>query len=343
VNAFTGGGKPASSKPVLYLHVGAAKSGSSAIQALLRDNSSLLRERGYLVPAPDLNPNGRISGGHVEFFEQLMPVTATSIATATDRLAALARYARGQGFAAAVLSAENLVNNSELPRMFQPVRDDFELHVVVYIRRQDEYLVGAWSQWHFKESESFQSWVASVVRLGLANWDNVVTWWEQALPGALIDVRLFDRKRFPGGDVALDFLQAIGADSTGMVITGETVNRTLNEVAMRVASRNRDLFADAQDHGFLEFLATNGGEAAVARVNTGLFFDDAHRRSVLEAYSASNERLRARYFPGLPPGGLFAVDGPEMEPISHERQIELELDLLWNVIYRLSERTRPDQ
>ncbi len=321
------------SRPTLYLHIGAAKSGSSAIQLMLRRNSAALRQRGVLVPAWDLRPSGRVDGAQVDFFERLLPIDARAISLVGQRLFELADYLRSQDLRAAVVSAENLFNTDEFARLFVAAQDEFQVHVILYIRRQDDYIIGAWNQWYFKTNADFSTWVADVLG-GIANWDVIVQRLEQRLPQAILDVRIFDRHRFPDGDIAADFLAAIGVDRQSMTLDTEPINRSLNEVAMRVAMRNRHLFAGAQDHDFLEFLASVGGRAAYEAFDTGLYFSAQERRDLLETYAASNERLRARYFPELPEGALFPEPADDKAtPADRFEVLERELDLLWSTVY----------
>ena len=50
------------------IHIGAGKTGSSAIQLFLKENASTLAEDGILVPAENLERGGRNVGSHVWFF-----------------------------------------------------------------------------------------------------------------------------------------------------------------------------------------------------------------------------------------------------------------------------------
>lgn len=54
----------------VILHIGAPKTGSSAIQKLLSESSALLLSQGIYYPQHDLDPNG-VSGGHWQFANKL--------------------------------------------------------------------------------------------------------------------------------------------------------------------------------------------------------------------------------------------------------------------------------
>src|SRR5438270_7553637 len=61
----------ASGKRTLILHIGANKTGSSAIQHFLRLNAALLKSAGIAVAPGDLTPEGSVTGQHVSAIEAL--------------------------------------------------------------------------------------------------------------------------------------------------------------------------------------------------------------------------------------------------------------------------------
>lgn len=326
---------PRSSKPRLFLHIGAGKAGSSAIQHALNENAAALRAQGVIVPDSDLGDGPSIDGQHVRFFSRLDPIDDAKIECVTRKLS-LQRLAVQPPPIAVVVSAENLLNRRDLARLFRPSRDLFDIEVIVYIRRQDDFFVAAWNQWHFKTNETFRSW-CDRMKGREANWDNLIRLWEETLEGVRYTVRVYDRKRLVRGDVVADFFDTIGVNAHGLVGVGTanaSVNRSFNEIAMRVAGRNPSHFQDVHDNRFREFLGLLGGERVYEKVNTGLYLDAVERRELVGLYAESNELLRMRHCPWLPEGGLFSDDYEEPGPIIGEReQIDRELDLLWTVVF----------
>ncbi len=335
-------GAPRSSKPRLFLHIGAGKAGSSAIQHALKENAAALRAQGVIVPDSGLGDGPSIDGQHVLFFSRLEPIDDHKVEYVTRKLD-LQRLAVEPPPLAVVVSAENLINRRDLARLFRPARDLFDIEVIVYIRRQDDFLIAAWNQWHFKTDEPFRSW-CDRVKGREANWDNLIKPWEETLEGVQYTVRVYDRQRLVRGDVVADFFDAIGVDPHGLVGVGSAnpdVNRSVNEIAMRVAARNPSHFQDVHDNRFREFLGLLGGERVYEKVNTGLYIDAAERRELVGLYAESNERLRMRRCPWLPEGGLFSDDFEEPGPTIGEReQIDRELDLLWTVVFASYRRGR---
>jgi hypothetical protein len=282
--------------------------------------------------------DGPVTGGHLRYFEAMRPVDDLSGRRLVERLEELVSGQGADSTVRVVVSAENLFNDDRFPGVFVEASDRFEVHVIAYIRRQDEYLTRAWNQWHFKAHPDFRAWL-ELVKGRVANWERRLAAWERTLPNASISVRIFDRDRLVGGDAALDFLDLLGFTANLVTVRSAPVNPGLNELAMLVARRNRHLYAGPHDHRFTTFLATYGGEMATAAQPLGLGIGRAERRAIVEAYAPSNEVVRRRYFPELPEGGLFSTEfAEEAAPVARDELVDRELDLLWSIVYRIAAR-----
>jgi hypothetical protein len=323
-----------STRPILLLHVGGAKAGSSAIQTMLRDNANILRDSGWVVASADLMPSGRLTGDQVQFFEGLLPIDDDAEGLVRARLREIHNDIVRNRRRGLIISAENLINSADFARLFVRSVDIFDIHVVVYVRRQDDYAIAAWNQWYFKENDDFLSWSNSV-KGSLGNWDISIQRWERQFPDVTYDVHVFQRNRLVDGNVVTDFLKIVGVSPEIVRLPSDRINATLNEVAMRVAQRNRELYDGLHDSRFSEFIRDLGGKAATERVQTGLYFDGDARVEFLAAYDDANERLRARHFPDLPVGGLFELSAPDGDVLDGEPVIQRELDLLWRVAFKL--------
>src|SRR5437870_3707628 len=79
----------AAGKRTLILHIGANKTGSSAIQHFLRLNAALLKSAGIAVAPGDLTPEGSVTGQHVPAIEALRKDLETGKTEMSARLRAL--------------------------------------------------------------------------------------------------------------------------------------------------------------------------------------------------------------------------------------------------------------
>ncbi|MEP7158393.1 MAG: hypothetical protein ABI797_03125 [Chloroflexota bacterium] len=318
----------------LVVHIGAAKTGSSAVQDFLVRNVRQLARRGVLVPGNDLSVKV-VDGNQNWYFQSLLSTGAPGEQQVPERLRQLAQHCRKHRLSMIVVSAESLSTGPASPALFAPLREEFEISVVLYVRRQDEFLLAAWSQWFMKTEADFRGWLERATGTR-GNWEAVIEPWAEALPGANIRVRVYEPARLTDGDVVTDFMNVLGVGLDGLERPDEErINRSLNEVATQVAMRNPHLFSGRHDRDFTNFLRAYGERAATEPVNTGAFLSAAERRALVARYSESNEAVRRRYLPDLPEGGPFSDDYPETPSLSGDERVMRELDLLWNVIYRL--------
>ena len=100
-------------RTVIYLHIGASKTASSAIQTFLRINAAALEAAGIHVPDSRVNGAAEVSGEHVWFFQDLV----NHPDTAGERLAShVARAVAAKPHChSIVFSAENLSNRNGIP------------------------------------------------------------------------------------------------------------------------------------------------------------------------------------------------------------------------------------
>jgi hypothetical protein len=232
----------------ITVHIGAGKTGSTAIQRFLRINADALASDGVLVAPDNLDVSSPIHGSHVQYFEQLRKPRIeegdTRVAAALDTFLAAASPPVKQ----IILSAENLSNLAGWDRLFRAVSQNYEIQVVLYVRRQDDYLLSAWQQWYSKIETDFWSWLTRHVGV-MGDWRRPIEQWERATASRNINVRVYDRRRLINGDVIDDFKQFIDA-KVPMINLKNEVNRSLNAGALDLATGNRALFTSIADNGF---------------------------------------------------------------------------------------------
>lgn len=217
----------------LILHVGMGKTGTSAIQAALKQNPDVLAKAGahylgmrvdFLDPPAEANKN--------QAFLKI-PV-ADKIAYAARVSAHLAGLA-GQGIHTAILSNEGLWGASAALRPFISALDPaIAVTVVGYVRNPDRWLPSAYAQWGIADK---------VARGGIKSYDEIAEAYATRY-GAALDWRDEMEERFllrhydVAGDVVTDFLGAIGVSAP---LTGARANarRNRGELALRALFNNR--------------------------------------------------------------------------------------------------------
>src|SRR6476469_8037679 len=155
----------------IILHIGANKTGSSAIQEFLRLNAAALPRFGVHVAPSDLSRNGKITGQHVWFIEQQRKDVSAGRKRLTRRMERL--MAGLEPGSRLVISAEHLALRSReaggcnawrlngAHQLFSDVARQYPTQIVRYGRRQDELLLSSWQQWESKVSDDFWAWMLS--------------------------------------------------------------------------------------------------------------------------------------------------------------------------------------
>src|SRR3569623_1694562 len=161
------------SRPRLIIHIGAPKTGSSAIQAALAAAAPSLRKAGMLVPDCELGTHGDIEG-HQVFFVERSVNQPTVLIDAIDRLRVSGLPERD--LRAIVIRAENLLERgAALAGKLAVLKAYFDVQIVAFVRRQDDLFASAWQQWYCKVHSDLWAWTISE----LGRYGN---WWQQLQP-----------------------------------------------------------------------------------------------------------------------------------------------------------------
>src|SRR5262249_40429884 len=137
------------------------KTGSTSLQWYLRRNAETLAKNGVLVPGIDMSPASPVEGQQVQFFEKLVPIDAAGRRFFLEKITKLVDHARENDSTDIVLSAENLSNSKGFEQLFVNISQITPVKIIAYIRRQDDYIISAWKQWHFKEGGTLEGFLQS--------------------------------------------------------------------------------------------------------------------------------------------------------------------------------------
>ncbi|MCS0504352.1 hypothetical protein [Ancylobacter mangrovi] len=304
--------------PTLVLHIGAPKCGSSAIQAYLGANAAALAPYGFLVPDCEFGVGGQTGGYQIWYLEQVASLDDPTAAL-TERLTALARHMRENGFHTALASAENISGRIELiePFVTAATAAGLDLRVVLYIRRQDSYIISAYQQWGAKNFASVKEYA-----LGggaPAPWSWIADPWALAVGRERFRLRLFQRGALHGGDIVQDYVQELGLPTEGMADI-ERVNRSYDEYLVELGAEVRDVFEGPHDNGFFETMERLLGENAYKKGSSSHLLTYGQRRLCMRYYRSDNRKLRKAYLPDWPRAELF--DPPRRDEVIELSQID---------------------
>lgn len=319
----------------VILHIGGSKCGSSAIQAYLRQNAGPLGTAGIAVPGERLDFVSPVLGEQIWFFEDM----AASPDCLVARIQAVIDGAEAQGCHTLIISAENICNHPALAEPVSRALLGHEIKVLLYVRRQDDFLISGWQQWFLKKYDTVEAYLED--RVGkVACWHRMVLPWAEVLGDGAIHVRPFVREALKNRDVVDDFCAIAELDQTGLSRLSRPANPSFDESVARLAHRVRDVFEDQHDNRFYEVMVTLLGEDALKRGSGSSLLSLETRLDILARYEPENEALRTRFLPDMAEGPLFrpptasdVIDRSETEMLSDD------LAMMMRCIYALAKRT----
>jgi len=310
----------------LILHIGANKTGSSAVQSLIRLNLRAFRSLGYAIPDRFMGLSRRITGEQVFGFE---PEFEREDAAAIGQKIAylMARTSQPN----LLISAENLSNPDNF-RFFRDCLKSIECRVILYVRRQDEFLLSSWRQWHSKTETDLHAWLLRAVpRLG--HWLPCIEGWESVVGEGNVTVRIFQRSDLVNGDVVDDFASVMGLDIAALNLTrpAAPVNASHADLVTEMVCGNAFLFADQHDSKFYEFVQKMTGDHFMRAPQISLI-SARQRDSLIAFYAAENDAVCRKYLTGR--ARLFEpVDHSKYEYLSRDELVRRQLGFLASLVY----------
>ena len=324
-------------EPDLILHIGGAKCGSSAIQAYLAQNSTALAGRGIGVPGTALDFESDVTGEQIWMFENAA-THGLHASALCDKVARLFDNATERGISRIVLSAENICNHPALACVLADATRDRSVQIVFYVRRQDDFLISSWQQWHLKLYDTVEAFLADRVgRLGC--WMTMIEPWAKAFGDDAIAVRPFTRSHLKDGDVVADFFDCIGISQNELVPLARPANPSFDEALARLAHRVRDVFKDQHDNRFYEVMVRLLGTSALKSDPGSSLLDLDTRRRIVLRYAQENDALKARFLPELGEGPLFEQPMPkDVRPVSDSEQMSQDIAMLTRAVFAIADR-----
>lgn len=277
----------------LIVHIGANKTGSSAVQRFLAMNCAALRAHGLLVPDQDCGLSKTSTGWQTFYFQELFsdPRGQETLEKAIETIEKRAPDAH-----TLLLSAESLAANAAAPPLFKRIASRYETRLLFYVRRQDEYLLSAWQQWYSKQSSDFWAWL--VRSLGdEGNWRNYLQRWEEVFPREHIMVRIYDRSKLVEADVVQDYLASVGIiPHEDYKYSDVPVNLSFSEPVLDLVAGNQFIFENVHDNKFYNFVQRITGDRFI-KSGSSSAITHAQRKAILDVYEPCNNWVSSAYFP----------------------------------------------
>ena len=319
----------------VIFHIGASKCGSTAIQVCLERNAELLRDRGIGVPGQALNFESPVSGEQIWHFEKAANGGGKALGA---EMAALLQVADARGLKRLFVSGENICNHPQLAPVLAEALNGRRVGIIFYVRRQDDFLISSWQQWHLKLYDTLEAYLAENVG-HLARWYSMIAPWADVFGDASICVRLFDRESLQGGDVVQDFLAQTNIDPQGLDLIKRAENPSYDEAVGRLAHRVRDVFSSPDDNRFYEVMLDLLGKSILKTSGASALLPLDTRHRIVARYASENDALQARFLPDRK-RPLFSPTRPEqVMHLSERQQISEDIAMLTRAVYALALRT----
>jgi hypothetical protein len=281
----------------LFIHIGAPKTGTTAIQLFLRHNQRLL-ESEFGVSMPNLLSHGQAAKMYIYATQTLSPRRAKQ--TGIESLAEFnPEYERGISALAdsiatpaALCSNELLFSLDEsavrrLKRALSSVFSSFE--VILYLRRQDLRATGAYLQAYKGGYDHLPAFRRVLKRRNLNDLAVIDTWGE-AFGSENVRVALYDDVMREENDVIAHFMLTLGIDdlSSFSNVTPKNITWGLHQAyASRVIRDGCENEPFEKIRAFVETLEP-GPRYPARRAEAIAFY---------RTFARENELIRRRYFP----------------------------------------------
>lgn len=296
----------------IVLHIGTHKAGSSAIQHMLSHNRDRLRKKGFCYP--------RLATGQMGHHDLAWALRAsaggrTPRPVGGDVVANLRRQLKRSDCHTAILSSEEFefATTPDQLRMIRRALPADPLQIVVYLRRQDRYLVSEYSQ-HLKMSGtrfsgSIHDFYMRYNFPGRLHYLRALTRWANMFGQENLIVRPFEPGQFENGTLVDDARAAFGLTDVPLEMPPDlAINKGLSGSACVLLSHANRHDLDPESHGRLVDLLYRHEELFASAS-----FDLLSSRNIVDLmaqFAESNAKVAQTYL-GRSDGCLFREPLPE--------------------------------
>ena len=326
----------------LFIHIGAPKTGTTAIQQYLTRHRRALLEYGTLYPEA-----GKLNTGHHRIGAAIFAERGSRL-RGGDRDEVLAEAVAAIRAEIAASGARRVIVSSEYLWGEQPIADvrrlldgfvDCRLHVVAYLRRQDLLAQSLYMQAvKGGATRSFDDWYAKdsgSARAGL-HFDRVLRCWIDA--GLPVDpvVRIYESGQIDR-DVVRDFMAAVCPDVPFAAADHQSVNSTADLVTIELLRRVNALIRDKAQANALRrrILGATPPRTTFAPID---YLSGAQVGELMARHAAGNSWI-ARDLLGRVDGQLFRQPLPGADAAAHAVGDGAVLDRLIGLLPHMLPRT----
>lgn len=219
--------------PELYIHVGAGKTGSTAIQEFLFLNEKRLDKEGISV-----SDIGKEYFGSAIFHHTLAGQIGFDINTKKELISLWNKILRTEKEITLITSEifHSLVNHKNGIEYFLWIKrlfSKFKVNIIYYIRREDEWLQSAYIEWVKLGNVSNGERISDIVKKKRVSLPEQVLVFAKIFGKDSIIVRPFEKEQLYGGNIFSDFLNIFGVElSDDYVLPEKNSNPSITSDAL---------------------------------------------------------------------------------------------------------------
>lgn len=292
------------SKPVMYIHAGYPKTGTTSIQRFFQLNREDLKGRGVLYPVSGIHGTG-----HVKFAipflseEYLCRMRSSNLLCDADAGERTKQQIEneiaesGSRIDSIVISAESFdgTDQAGIARLVQLYQDDFQLKAIIYIRRQDKYAESIHAQAYRVREMSFDR--DKPLKKYSFSYEYYVDLWSESLGSDNLILREYPENA-QNNQLINDFMSAISVDSFPMHSKEIRLNSRMDRLALEFMQHHTGLSYGDSTYFMVEELLGKYSEIHKAAKKFKFFYSPQERQLMLENCRESNNRLSEKYFNG---------------------------------------------
>ncbi|WP_146190595.1 hypothetical protein [Marinicauda salina] len=275
-------------KPKLVLHIGHSKCGSTAIQRYLLSNQHKLAAQGCYLFGADLRVGKE---GPVKGVPNAIIDDKTNWDAAAEHVRDAAALAGpGERF---VLTAEALGQPRQAEFVSKFIHA-YDVKLIHYIRRQDDWCYSAWKQWQLKRGVRLHDWVDRCVDKLLPSYAKTFQSYRDIGIGVEeYRLKVLDSVFLGAWGLLGDFCSDAEIDATGFNPIPGYLNPNFDRALLDVFRASPFLFEDQHDNRPFNWVQERVSDEALSR-RGGLTLGQSHR--IMDAHCEDNELLCSTFF-----------------------------------------------
>jgi glycosyltransferase involved in cell wall biosynthesis len=281
------------SKKKLYLHIGLPKTGTSAIQNFLINNEKLLKKE-YDLYYPNF---GRwCDGSHHKIAFALGSNPYERMKSDDEQkeyLDELEKDIYKSNCSRILLSSEcfHLYNNKNFILKF---KEKYEISIICYIRRQDEYLESIYGQnvrdIVYREKSDFNEFLNNFKEN--LYYSRILSKWEEFVDRKNIIVKVYDKMTFLNNNIIDDFMDIFSIKINSKLKTDFKFINTSYSPTVTLYKVLLNIILKEQKEELIYILQEYSNKNKEPMFS---FFSDEERKSLIRIFEEDNELVRKKY------------------------------------------------